>query len=116
MTRAKVIRIGFQIDELIHLTNSKGAFHLESIFLRSPRKELNFCTSGKVINTCGDMPQVNKDLLTVGYGQFDFGTQKGGVVAFWSIKNPGYPLATIACKSDVTAIDFSTSSPTLLAG
>ncbi|CAM6095149.1 unnamed protein product [Calypogeia fissa] len=71
-------------------------------------------TEGKNIS-CMCWNKVNKDLLTVGYGQFEFGAQKGGMVAFWSIKNPRYPLAMITCKSDVTAIDFSTSTPTLLA-
>ncbi|KAL3678259.1 hypothetical protein R1sor_021215 [Riccia sorocarpa] len=73
----------------------------------------DFTTDKNVSCMCWN--KVNKDLLCVGYGQFDFGTQKGGLVAFWSIKNPGYPLTTIACKSDVTAVDFSTSTPTLLA-
>ena len=59
---------------------------------------------------------MSSDLLTVGYGQFEFCSQKDGLMAFWSLKNPFYPHATIPATSGVTALDFSSSSPNLLAG
>jgi hypothetical protein len=60
--------------------------------------------------------QISNDLLTVGYGQFEFCSQKDGLIAFWSLKNPFYPHATMLTASGVTALDFSSSSPNLLAG
>ncbi len=52
--------------------------------------------------------QVRKDLLAVAYGQFDFGKQNDGLVAFWSLKNPNYPLWHFTTHCGVTALDFST--------
>ena len=31
---------------------------------------------------------VDKDLLAVAYGQFDFLGQRDGMILFWSLKNP----------------------------
>ncbi|KAF5827261.1 WD40-repeat-containing domain protein [Dunaliella salina] len=39
----------------------------------------------------------------------------GGLVAFWSLKNPGFPLWWFETLSGVTALDFSTSAPNILA-
>ena len=59
--------------------------------------------------------QVRKDVLAVGYGHFNFGPQQPGLVAFWSLKNPGHPLWTFPTSSGVTAVDFATQSPNMLA-
>lgn len=59
---------------------------------------------------------MNKNLLAVGYGEFEFAKQRDGMIAFWSLKNPRYPHSIIATKSGVTALDFATASPSLLAG
>jgi len=72
----------------------------------------------------------NADLLAVGYGRVDFsldGGQKpargmavdeelaGGLVLFWSIRNPQHPEKVLRTSQPVTALDFSRRSPTLLA-
>jgi hypothetical protein len=60
--------------------------------------------------------QINRHLIAVGYGEFEFGRQRDGMIAFWSLKNPRYPHAVLPTLSGVTSVDFSTSSPSLLAG
>jgi hypothetical protein len=57
-----------------------------------------------------------RDMLAVGYGQFEFEKQRGGLIAFWSLKNPQFPEWTISTDQGVTALDFSAASPNLLAG
>ena len=57
-----------------------------------------------------------RDMLAVGYGQFEFEKQRGGLLAFWSLKNPQFPEWTISTEQGVTALDFSAASPNLLAG
>ncbi|NWH61876.1 WDR78 protein, partial [Geococcyx californianus] len=59
--------------------------------------------------------KVNPDLLAVGYGAFDFKEQKKGMACCWSLKNPMWPERIFRCKHGVTALDFSLSSPYLLA-
>eukprot|EP00955_Chlamydomonas_euryale_P063421 358662-Chlamydomonas_euryale.AAC.2 len=59
------------------------------------------------------------DLLAVGYGAsgFDAAVEGGGrgLVAFWSLKNPAHPLWMFETASGVTALDFATYSPNVLA-
>ncbi|KAK9829743.1 hypothetical protein WJX72_007628 [[Myrmecia] bisecta] len=64
---------------------------------------------------CMAWNKVRTDILAVGYGQHEFGPQRKGQVAFWSLKNPGYPLWTFATATGVTAVDFSTHNPNMLA-
>ncbi|XP_028666813.1 dynein axonemal intermediate chain 4 [Erpetoichthys calabaricus] len=59
--------------------------------------------------------KINKDLLAVGYGEFDFRDQKGGLVCCWSLKNPMWPERVYHCESGVTSLDFSIGNPNLLA-
>ncbi|XP_022089217.1 WD repeat-containing protein 78-like [Acanthaster planci] len=59
--------------------------------------------------------KLNKDLLAVGYGQFGFTEQKGGLACCWSLKNPEFPERVFHCESGVTAMDFSATNPNLLA-
>jgi len=70
---------------------------------------------------------VNCDLLAVGYGQLDQFADPpklgeavdeqllGGLVLFWSLRNPEYPEKILRTPYPVTALDFSISSPMLLA-
>ena len=60
-------------------------------------------------------PGVRQDILAVGYGQFEFGAPLPGLVALWSLKNPGYPLWSFPTASGVTAVDFSAHNPNMLA-
>ncbi|XP_078525061.1 dynein axonemal intermediate chain 4 [Lissotriton helveticus] len=57
----------------------------------------------------------NPDLLAVGYGEFGFKKQKGGLACCWSLKNTTWPERILPCEAGVTALDFSTSNPNLLA-
>ncbi|NXC42365.1 WDR78 protein, partial [Penelope pileata] len=59
--------------------------------------------------------KVNPDLLAVGYGAFDFKEQKAGLACCWSLKNPMWPERIFQCEHGVTALDFSTTKPNLLA-
>jgi hypothetical protein len=42
------------------------------------------------------------DMLAAGYGAFTFGAQHPGMVAFWSLKNPDYPLWFFPVAAGVT--------------
>ena len=59
----------------------------------------------------------NPDVLAVGYGSFHLSAseKEGGYVMFWSIRNPSHPEKIIKTVSGVTAIDFSTAHPNMLA-
>ncbi|NXY44910.1 WDR78 protein, partial [Ceuthmochares aereus] len=59
--------------------------------------------------------KVNPDLLAVGYRAFDFKEQEKGLACCWSLKNPMWPERIFRCKHGVTALDFSMTSPNLLA-
>ena len=71
--------------------------------------------------------KVNQDILAVGYGRLDtfIDTSKpgeaidedadGGLVLFWSLRNPEYPEKVLRTKRPVTALEFSKLSPMLLA-
>ena len=61
------------------------------------------------------VPGVQQDILAVGYGQFEFGPPTCGMVALFSLKNPGYPLWSFSASSGVTAVDFSVHNPNMLA-
>ncbi len=70
---------------------------------------------------------VNTDLLAVGYGKTDvfIDTYKpgepvdeakaGGLVLFWSLRNPDYPEKILRTPHPVTALDFSKLNPMTLA-
>ena len=64
---------------------------------------------------CMAFNHVHQDLLAVGYGEHSFLDKKNGLLAFWSLKNPGNPELVIECSSGVTSIDFSKASGNLLA-
>ncbi|XP_078075499.1 dynein axonemal intermediate chain 4 [Mustelus asterias] len=57
----------------------------------------------------------NVDLLAVGYGQFGYKEQRGGLICCWSLKNPMWPERVYYCDSGVSALEFSADSPNLLA-
>uniref|UniRef100_A0A673UTI1 Dynein axonemal intermediate chain 4 n=1 Tax=Suricata suricatta TaxID=37032 RepID=A0A673UTI1_SURSU len=59
--------------------------------------------------------KTNPDLLAVGYGHFGFREQKRGLACCWSIKNPTWPERIYQSPHGVTAVDFSTGAPNLLA-
>lgn len=55
------------------------------------------------------------DLLAVGYGQVDYASKKDGMIMFWSLKNPSYPLKILYLRVPVSALRFSKQTPYLLA-
>jgi len=66
--------------------------------------------------TNADWNRVNQDLLAVSYGDLSpVQTQGEGLVLFWSLKNPTYPERVLRTKSGVTALNFSTVFPNLIA-
>eukprot|EP00873_Tetraselmis_striata_P018619 jgi/Tetstr1/438883/TSEL_027391.t2 len=71
-------------------------------------------TAGRNV-ACLGWNKVRKDMLAVGYGQYEFGKQKEGLVAFWSLKNPTYPLWHFKTHCGVTALDFSSKNGNILA-
>lgn len=70
---------------------------------------------------------VNLDLLTVGYGTLETVVDSsklgaavdeellGGLVLFWSLRNPDYPEKILRTPHAVTCLDFSKQTPSLLA-
>ena len=73
---------------------------------------------------------VNTDILAVSYGKADFNLGNltpckagvpvdeelsGGLVLFWSLRNPEYPEKILRTTHAVTSLDFSRLSPMLLA-
>ncbi|KAG2499039.1 hypothetical protein HYH03_003224 [Edaphochlamys debaryana] len=94
-------------------------------------------TAGKNV-ACMGWNKANPDLLAVGYGSYSFASgqqqpqqppapaadgspaaptpaEPKGLVAFWSLKNLQHPLWWFEVKSAVTALDFSTYTPNVLA-
>jgi len=83
--------------ELIHLWNFRST-----------------ATDGRNVS-CVAWNKIKPDLLAVGYGEFDFTSQRDGLVAFWSLKNPEFPEWTFPTPFGVTAMDFSSINHNLLA-
>mmetsp|Transcript_62157 Transcript_62157/g.182244 ORF Transcript_62157/g.182244 Transcript_62157/m.182244 type:complete len:851 (+) Transcript_62157:117-2669(+) len=65
--------------------------------------------------TCAEWNGQCQDLLAVSYG--DTGpipSADGGLVLFWSLKNPTYPERVIRTRNGVTALNFSTVHPNMV--
>ncbi|KAL1520245.1 hypothetical protein AB1Y20_023715 [Prymnesium parvum] len=68
--------------------------------------------------SCVEWNPENRDMLAVGYGEFDFSKQRPGLILFWSLKNPEFPDKIIKMNgnsSGVMALSFSVHHPYLLA-
>lgn len=65
--------------------------------------------------TCVSWNPARPDLLAAGYGPADYSSGADGLVAFWSLKNPEYPLWTFPTIPGVSAVDFSGKNPNILA-
>lgn len=90
-----------------------------------PRMELLWdwvcpLTEGKAV-ACMAWNKTRPDLIAVGYGNYSFdngadhSVATKGLVAFWSLKNPTFPLWWFETRSGVTALDFATHQPNILA-
>ena len=70
-------------------------------------------TDGRQVS-CIDINTVNPDLIAVGYGEYDIDctqTLKGGIIAFWTLKNPTFPEKIIYTDHSVTCCQFSKKNP-----
>ena len=68
--------------------------------------------------TCMAWNKHREDVLAVGYnGVVIDGSlpQDGGLVLFWSLRNPGYPERVASLESGCSSIAFSEKNPHLLA-
>ncbi|XP_063227525.1 dynein axonemal intermediate chain 4-like isoform X1 [Bacillus rossius redtenbacheri] len=65
--------------------------------------------------TCMSWNPVNDNLLAVGYGKFYYTERITGMVCCWSAMNPINPQRSYKFQTPVTALNFSTSHPNLLA-
>mmetsp|Transcript_5903 Transcript_5903/g.10140 ORF Transcript_5903/g.10140 Transcript_5903/m.10140 type:complete len:476 (+) Transcript_5903:2-1429(+) len=66
--------------------------------------------------TCAEWNRHNQDLLAVSYGDTaPVPNTAGGLVLFWSLKNPTYPERVIRTKTGVTALHFSAVHPNMVA-
>ena len=66
--------------------------------------------------SCMDINSANPDLIAVGYGEFDIDCtkiqeNKGGIIAFWTLKNPTYPEKIIKTDHSITCCQFSKRNP-----
>ena len=57
----------------------------------------------------------NEDVFAVGYGSNRFASQDQGFVILWSLRNPAFPEKVYNLSSPVTAIDFASQKPQMLA-
>jgi len=72
-------------------------------------------TQGMTV-TCAEWNSNNKDLLAVSYGDTaPVPSNPGGLVLFWSLKNPTYPERVIRTRHGVTALHFSSCYPNMVA-
>jgi len=66
--------------------------------------------------TCAEWNRHNQDLLAVSYGDTaPVPNIQGGLVLFWSLKNPTYPERVIRTRQGVTALHFSSVHPNMVA-
>lgn len=72
-------------------------------------------TQGTTV-TCAEWNRHNQDLLAVSYGDTaPVPTTPGGLVLFWSLKNPTYPERVLRTRHGVTALHFSSVHPNMVA-
>ncbi len=65
--------------------------------------------------SCMSWSKTNPDILAVGYGSKRDAIREEGIVMFWSIRNPQHPEKLFKMSSSVTAIDFASKKPELIA-
>eukprot|EP00933_Yihiella_yeosuensis_P019531 TRINITY_DN15813_c0_g1_i1.p1 TRINITY_DN15813_c0_g1~~TRINITY_DN15813_c0_g1_i1.p1 ORF type:complete len:894 (-),score=152.93 TRINITY_DN15813_c0_g1_i1:346-3027(-) len=72
-------------------------------------------TQGMTV-TCAEWNRHNQDLLAVSYGDTaPVPSTPGGLVLFWSLKNPTYPERVIRTRHGVTALHFSSVHSNMVA-
>lgn len=89
--------------------NAEASSSLKHLFhFQCPASENRIITSMAWHNT-------SQDVLAVGYAGDREHFDQGGLVMFWSLRNPSFPEKRINTSSAVTTIAFSSLSPTILA-
>jgi WD40 repeat protein len=108
------------LDEGDDKDRAKGRIHLLYSY-----KNDDLVRGRPVTSMCWNC--VNLDLLTVGYGTLEtvldvsrLGVAvdeelQGGLVLFWSLRNPDFPEKILRTPHAVTCLDFSKQTPSLLA-
>jgi WD40 repeat protein len=72
-------------------------------------------TQGMTV-TSAEWNRHNQDLLAVSYGDVaPVPNNPGGLVLFWSLKNPTYPERVMRVKTGVTVLNFSSVHPNMVA-
>ena len=62
-----------------------------------------------------DWNTANPDLLAVSYGEPEPDSQKQGILAFWTLKNPSFPEKIFYTTNCLTCCEFSKRNPNLIA-
>ncbi|KAL3318731.1 WD repeat-containing protein 78 [Cichlidogyrus casuarinus] len=65
--------------------------------------------------TCLEFNPKNPDLFAVGYGQFEFTSQKNSYACCWSMKNANFPERLYMFNTGVTCLAWSETHPNILA-
>lgn len=98
-------------DEPIHDEGAADKPALQDLFCFDAPQ----LTQGVTV-TCAEWNRHNQDLLAVSYGDTaPVPSTLGGLVLFWSLKNPTYPERVIRTRHGVTALHFSSVHPNMVA-
>lgn len=99
-------------EETSHEEGSSDKAKLQDLFCFDAPQ----LTQGVTV-TCAEWNRHNQDLLAVSYGDTSpVPNITGGLVLFWSLKNPTYPERVIRTRTGVTALDFSSAHPNMVSG
>jgi WD40 repeat protein len=100
--------------------NGGDMTHYDQSTAEKPSLQDLFCfeapqlTQGMTV-TSAEWNQHNQDLLAVSYGDVaPVPNNPGGLVLFWSLKNPTYPERVLRTKTGVTSLHFSSVHPNMV--
>lgn len=120
-SRADVIGAGLEIDGEEAAEEAGNVSADDAKDSEKPSLQDLFCfdapqlTQGMTV-TCAGWNRHNQDLLAVSYGDTaPVANTAGGLVLFWSLKNPTYPERVIRTRHGVTALHFSNVHPNMVA-
>jgi len=98
-------------EEASHEEGSSDKAKLQDLFCFDAPQ----LTQGVTV-TCAEWNRHNQDLLAVSYGDTaPVPNITGGLVLFWSLKNPTYPERVIRTRTGVAALHFSAAHPNMVA-
>jgi len=121
------VQVGTVVEGDGEVEDAEGGDELEAEVSRDegssdkPSLQDLFCfeapqlTQGMTV-TSAEWNRHNPDLLAVSYGDTaPVPSMPGGLVLFWSLKNPTYPERVIRTRHGVTALHFSSVHPNMVA-